>query len=64
MNRMGLKASDLDKRLGALNPQFVVRAKEGESIYLGMSAGAGGGMDSPGMQALNDIQSVSFVMFD
>lgn len=64
MKRVGWTATDLDKDVGALKPQFVVEEGDGGGLYLGMTASAGGAEDSPQMRALNSIQSVSFIAFD
>ncbi len=64
LTRIGVPATDMDRNIAALKPEFVVEFQDEGTLYLGMTTGSTGASDSPQMKAVGDIQSVSFIVFD
>ena len=62
--RIGVAATDLDRNIAALKPEFVVEFQEKGGLYLGMAAGGAGASSSQQIKTIGDIQSVSFIVFD
>lgn len=64
LKRIGAGAADLDRSIAALNPNFSVTIAENNRLHFGMTAVANGKEGSPEWKTLNDLTSVSFVVFD